>query len=116
MVLLYCVVQFCVWGCLYAVFLFWGVKFPFHYRQFKDSGRMRYVHIITVIVAVVVPLPGPFIVLKDGFINTENPNLVCTGRNTDLFFYAYAITTTTALAITNILLVLVFWTVLKVLY
>jgi hypothetical protein len=114
MVLLYTTVQFTLWGCLYSIFLFWGVRFPFHYRKIRVSGKMRYIHITSFVSAVVIPLPGSLIQLKDGFINISNPPRFCVGCNTDLFFLSYTIPTTVFLAISCILMVFVFWTILKV--
>ncbi len=40
------------------------------------SGRIRYAHIISVVLAVVLPLPGPLIQLKDGYISVTI-TLIC---------------------------------------
>ena len=114
MLLLYCTVQFTLWGTFYAMFLFWAVRYPFNYRKIRTSGKMRYIHVTVFILAVLIPLPGPLIQLRDGYIKISNPPRFCVGRNTDLFFFSYSIPNSIFLATTCILMVLVFWTILKV--
>ena len=103
-----------IWGGLHAGFLFWSIKYPFNYRMFKLAGRTRYAHIISVVLAVVVPLPLALAHLKSGFIITANPSLVCVGRNRDYTYYTFILPISIIVAITSNLLVLIFWTVLKV--
>lgn len=110
----YFVIQVDAWAALHSSFLFWGVRFPFSYRHYKVSGKMRYAHIISVILVVLLPLPGPLVLLIDGYLITDNPNLVSAGRNTDHNFYLFTLLSTTLLAITSIMLVLLFWTIFKV--
>ena len=46
-------------GSLFVTFhtlgLCWGIVFPFHYRRFKTEGRIKYIHITSVILALVLP-------------------------------------------------------------
>lgn len=114
LVFTYSLQQICIWGALHAAFIYWGMRYPFSYRMFKISGRIRYVHVISVILAVVAPLPGALIHLKDGYIITANPSVICAGRNTDYTYYTFILPLSVVLAITMCLLVLIFWTVLKV--
>ena len=109
----YCSEQITIWGGLHAVFLFWGVRYPFSYRQLKISGRIRYAHIISVILAVVVPLPAALVHLKDGYIITANPTLVCAGRNTDFLYYTFILPISVVLVIATCLLVFMCWAIFK---
>lgn len=90
------------------------MRYPFNYRMFKLSGRIRYAHISSVILAVVVPLPAALVHLKGGYVITASPTLVCAGRNTDYNYYTFILPLSIILTITMCLLVLIFWTVLKV--
>ena len=98
------------------MFLYWGVAFPFSYREFKTSGRIRYVHIICVVLTVVVPIPGGLVHLKDGYRPISAPTLACVGSNLDYGFYALILPISVAIAINSCLLVLTIWTIFKVYY
>ena len=110
----YTLENICVWIMLHASFLFWGVAFPFHYRQMKVSKRLKYAHVISVVLAVIIPLPGALVPLKDGFVVTSYPALACAVRNTDVTFYTLIVPLSIFLAITAILLVFMFWKIFKV--
>ena len=111
---MYTLQQVCLWGGLHTGFVFWAMRYPFSYRAFSISTRIRYAHVISVILAVVIPLPGALIHLKGGYIIIGNPSLVCAGRNTDYTYYTFILPLSVLLAITTCLLVLIFWTLLKV--
>ncbi len=104
-----------MWAVLHAVFLFWGVKFPFSYRQLRVQKRIRYAHIISVILAVVVPLPGALIHLKDGYVSPNPPANACAGRNLDFTYYTFVLPISVMIGTTSCLLVLILWTIFKVL-
>ena len=110
----YCLEQISIWAALRAVFLFWAVKFPFSYRNLLSSGRIRYAHIISVLLAVIIPLPSALVFLKDGFLNNRNPGIVCIGRNIDHIYYLLILPISIFDAVTSCLLLLIFWIVLKV--
>ena len=110
----YFVIQLDAWAAVHSIFLFWGVRFPFNYRSLKASGNVRYAHIISVLLVVILPIPGPFIILKDGYLITDNPNLVAAGRNPDLTYFFFTLPSNTLLFITSVMLFLLFWTVFKV--
>ena len=97
-----------------AVFLFWGVVYPFSYRRFKESGRVRYAHIISVILILVIPLPLALVHLKEGYIITATPPYGCFGADRHYNFYAITLPLSITLVITTCLLVLIFWTIFKV--
>ena len=107
--------QFCIWNTLYYVFLFWGVVYPFSYRTFKISNnRIRYAHIISVLLAVVLPLPGALGHLRRGLIAIRFPALTCVGRDLTYIFYANILPFSILLAANTCMLVLIFWTIFKV--
>ena len=111
----YTLVQSSMWGLLHTVFLFWAVVFPFSYRQLRISGRIRYAHIISVVLAVVIPLPAPLAHLKDGYVLLIiNPPLTCLGRNTTITFFTYILTISIILAAVSCQLVIIFSTIFKV--
>lgn len=111
---MYALQQVCIWGGVHAGFLFWGLRYPFSYRTFKLSGRARYAHIISILLAVLVPLPGALVHLEGGYVLTGSPSLVCAGRNTDYTYYTFILPLSIILAVTTCLLVLIFSIILKV--
>lgn len=112
--MVYSLEQICILSVLHTVFLYWAVAFPFSYRQFKISGRICYTHIICVVLAVVIPIPGGLVHLKDGYITAGNPATVCVGRNLDYTYYTFIIPISVTLAMMSCLLVLTIWTIFKV--
>ena len=111
----YGLLQSGMWGVLHSVFLFWAVVFPFSYRQLRISGRIRYAHIISVVLAVVIPFPFPLIHLIDGYLLTFTfPVLLCVCRNPDHTYYTITLPISILLCITSCLLVLILWAIFKV--
>ena len=110
----YCVVQFTVWTVLHAVFLLWGVRRPFSYQRFKNSGRIVYAHIVSVILGVIVPIPSALLPLIDGYVVTATPTIACAGRNLDITYYTFILPMSVTLGTTSCLLVLIVWTIFKV--
>ena len=103
-----------MWIFLHGIFLFWAVVFPFNYRHLRISGRIRYAHIISVVLAVVVPLPAALVHLKDGHIAFISPTLLCRGRNEDYAYYTFVLPVSIIMCITSCLLVVIIWTIFKV--
>lgn len=110
----YCLVQISIWAALHATFLLWAVKYPYSYRQLRVSGRIRYAHVISVILAVVFPLLGPCILLRDGYSSIASPPLACTGRNLDVTYYTIILPVSFLVGMTSCLLVLLLWALFKV--
>ena len=97
-----------------AIFLLWAVLDPFGFDQAKKLGKLGYAHIISVVLAVVVPLIGPCALLRDGYVVTSFPSLVCVGRNLDVTYYTIILPMSLIAATMSYLLLLFFWTILKV--
>ena len=103
-----------MWGMIHAFFLLWVVMDPLGFRQFKELGKLRYAHIISVVLAVVVPLIGPCVLLRDGYVNTSFPSLACSGRSLNLIYYAIILPSSFIGATMSCLLLLFFWIIFKV--
>jgi hypothetical protein len=110
----YILVQISVWTVLHAIFLFYGVAFPYSFRKLRNSGRIRYAHIISVILAVLLPAIGPCVLLRDGYVIISTPTLTCVGRNLDITYYGVILPISILTCITSCLLVLLFWSIFKV--
>ena len=112
----YCLLQGLTWTVLHAVFLFWGVNFPFSYRQLQISGKMRHAHIISVLLALTIPLPSGLLPLKDGHLSIYNPTFVCNGRNTTVTYYTFILPLSIIIGVAACLQALTIWTIFKVKY
>ena len=82
----------------------------------KESVNIRYAHVISVLVALVLPLIGALIHLKDGFISTRNPTLICIGRNTDYIYYMLVLPLSFIIGTAAYLLMYSAWILFKVSY
>ena len=114
MVFTYCLQQAIMLAVVHAIFLFWGINFPFSYRQLQVSGRIRYAHITSAVIVLILPLLSALVPLRDGYVSLYNPKLACVGRNTNITYYTFILPNTIFVGITSCLLLLTFWTVFKV--
>ena len=114
MVYVYGVLQLNIWAMFHALGLCWGLVFPFHYRTFKAEGKIKYIHIATVIVALLVPTLPALLYLKSGYAALFTPTRVCTGRSLTVTYFAFLLPSSIILATTTFALGVVFWTILKV--
>ena len=104
--------QVCIWVLMFAVVLFWGVKYPFSYRNVKNKGKICYVHAAGGLLAVFVPLIV-LVNLVDGYrISIDSP-YNCIGRNPDYRYYTFFLPLSIIVAATSFLLVLIFWTIFR---
>ena len=110
----YCSTQLCMWLVIHVTFLFLAIKFPFWYRQFKLSGRIKYAHGVVVLLALMVPVPGALLPLRDGYFAARNPTIICTGRSTEYRYYTYVLPISVILGTTKYLLILTCWKIIKV--
>ena len=114
MVYIYGVLQLNIWAMFHALGLCWGIVFPFHYRTFKAEGKIKYVHIASVIIALLVPTIPALLYLKSGYAALFTPTRVCTGRSLTVTYFSFLLPSSIILATTTFALGVVFWTILKV--
>ena len=95
--------------------LFWKVQFPLHSRSYEKARRIKYIHLICVILALVLPLvPVITVASKGGFTITRYPTFLCTGSDADATYYTIVLPIVIILGIGTTVLVLVFWKIHKV--
>ena len=94
--------------------LFWGIWFPFHYRKYKQNGYLKYIHFSTVAIAVLAPLIPGLSQLSKGFVQTRFPTSTCVGRSGSVYYYTLLLPVSILLGVTVSLLVLIYWTIVKV--
>lgn len=112
--LFYCVNQMGYFVMFHAMLLFWALNFPFSYRQLKTSGKVRYVHIIVVLLALFLPVPATLGVLFQGFIYSRNPSPTCYVSSSEYVYFAFGLPLSVIMGITACMLLLSFWAILKV--
>ena len=110
----YCFVNIAVWGSLLAAFVYWSVGHPFSFRQLKVTGRIRYAHIISILLSLIIPLPSAFAPLIDGSVFTTSLVLPCLSLNADYVYSTFILPINILLGIQVVLLVLIIWILFKV--
>ena len=110
----YSLVHLSVWAVLQAVFMFWSVAYPFSFRQLKITGKIRYAHIISILLALLIPLPSAFTQLAGGSVFTTNLVVPCLGRNRNYIYYTFILPISLLLGGGLVLLMLVIWILFKV--
>ena len=98
----------------HAVGLCWGVVFPFHFWKFKAEGKLKYVHIATLLIALLLPLVPALLQLKDGYVVANSPTVICYGRSIDITFFSFILPMSTILAVATSILTIMFWIIFKV--
>lgn len=137
MVFGYVLLQLAIWWLFHSVILFWRVVFPFHARSFKLSGRIKYIHIMCVIVALVVPLLPIITVLssfskdleKNEFLRSRNvtftsgglgygmvrfPPILCSGTNSIAVYYSLVFPINAIVSLGLPVIILLIWFIHKV--
>ena len=119
-VIYYGLLQLVVWWFCHVVSLFWGIQFPFHARSFKEADRVKYIHIVMVIMGLVLPTLPVIVAFTAGTPNsrgfglTRFPPILCTSLEADATFYSLVLPINIALAIGVPLVIIIFWTIHKV--
>ena len=113
-VYIYGVMQLNIWTMFHAMSLCWGMTLPLHYRSFKEEGKIKYIVIVTVVIALLFPAIPAVLYVVDGYGALFTPTRVCTGRSLTVTYFAFLLPSSIILATTTFALIVVFWTILKV--
>ena len=71
---------------------FWVVTYPIHYRSFSSTGKLKIIHIISVISSLTLPIiPTAVMNSVDGFGKSVFTPTKCIPLNVDAFFYSFLI-------------------------
>jgi len=94
------------WWLLHVAIFAWSIYFPFHYRSFKLSKKMKYLHFTSVIAVIIVPLASIVATMGHYSVEVESSSsnatfwssgagyvpagypVLCYGRNPIVFFYS----------------------------
>ena len=98
-----------LWWIFHVSVLFYGIQFPFHSRSFKV--RTKYIHVIMVVVALLLPLGACNNLWSyiGGYTMTVFPPILCTGSDADATFYSLLLSIIIILGTGTRLLVIMFW-------
>ena len=110
----YGLVQAALWVTFHALGLCWGIVFPFHYRRFKTEGRIKYIHVTTVVLAFVLPAIPALLHLIEGYSIAPGSFGICFGRNKAIVYFTMILPMSILLATTTSVLVILFWKIFKV--
>ena len=111
---MYGVAQLGLFVLFHAVGLCWGVLFPFHFRQFKAEEKLKYIHITTVLIALLLPMVPALLHLEKGYGVASSPTVVCLGRSVDVTFFSLVLPLSAILAVATSILIIMFWIIFKV--
>ena len=109
------------------------VHFPFNARSFEASNKVKYIHLICVVLGITFPIV-PVVTLMGkfasdiensannvtflsggaGFRNTRFPPILCTGSHSDAVFYSLVLELDLIIAFGCTLLIIILWSVLRV--
>ena len=120
----YSLVQITLWWFFHIAALFWAFRFPLHFRSFQKLKRIKYVHIVCVVLGVVVPVLPVVVTIGVneregtrngfGFGMTNFPPILCAGLDSNASFYSLVLPITLMAEVGMTLLVFTFWDVRKV--
>ena len=110
----YCYWQISWFWFVHISVMFWGVRYPFHAHKFESTGKMKYLHITTVLLAFIVPwIPVGTIFITGGYTFGRYPPLNCSPRSQNARFFS-VLPLGVLIAIGSTLLTYVLWIVCKV--
>lgn len=99
---------------MHTTILFWAIVKPLSFRKVKLSGRMRYIHLACIVIAVVLPILSSLIPLRDGFVTVQSPSFVCFSRSSSHVYYWLVLPVSVIMTTSSSMLVVLFWILFKV--
>ena len=114
---LYTYWQLVFWWFSHIAAMFWGLRFPFHAHRFEVTGKTKYIHITVILIGLFLPIvPVVAAVGTGGFVMTRFPPIICNPKSRETAFYALTLPTCFMAVMGLTLLILVFWTIYKVIF
>ena len=104
------------WWLFLASNIFWKVWFPNSARRFKNQGYTKYLHIATIVVALIASaIPVAVTLGTGGYVISSFPAFLnyCYPRNPDAFFYSFILPFCFISPIGSTFNLLTLWKVLK---
>lgn len=131
MVIHYSLMFLSLWWICHIVIIYWKFQFPFHARNWELDGKMKYVHLVSMILIILlsfIPLmvimivdwqrktAGQIIMGTLGFGKTRFHPLVCTATHRGTVYYSLILPINLLVIVGVTLLILSIWLVHKVRY
>ena len=110
----YLVAQVTLLVVFHALGLGWSILFPFHYRRFKATTKIKFIHVATIVLGLVVPTIPALLPLIHGYTITSGPFGFCVARDIVTTYFTLALPKSILMAITTSVFVILFWRLLKV--
>lgn len=110
----YTYLQQILWGTFQAFGLLYMACSPKRFAQSKEVGHLKLAHILSVIVAIFVPMVPVLIQLADEFQHVGVPAMLCLGKNRDYVFYTLSLPLSVFSVVPTVVIMLTGWTLLKV--
>ncbi len=106
-----------IWGFCYCMMVFWTIRFPFHYRSYQNTRRIKYIHVALILAGLILPgVPVIVTLATHKFTLTMHPSQVCLIDNLDIYFYSFFLPLSILLSAATSLLIAVFYEMHKVRY
>ena len=99
--------QLFMWWLIYEAMIFFMIYFPFKTRVIIQSKKVKYVHILSIVIGLTVPLYSPVM----GSLVAHNVN-ICTAFTFMIFeilYYTFNLPLLLLLCVGSTLLVLIYW-------
>ena len=124
-----------LWSLFYISTVLWAVRFPFKYREFMQTGNIKYLHFSCLIVGLCLPLLSVIASMANfavdiktdpilgnvtflsgglGYRPSQFPPIICTVGHPDTTFYSLILPLQISLGLTGTALVLTFYFIYKV--
>jgi hypothetical protein len=102
--------QVALWWIFHLSMIFCAVFWPFKYHYWRQSGCLKYIHLVMVLTALVLPIVPVIICLKlDGYVLYTLIQPMCVARNSQAAFYSHVLPLISAVAVGLYLLILILW-------
>ena len=111
---IYLLAQISSWILFHALGILRGIAFPFLYHKIKTEGKLKYIHITTVMIALILPLVPALLPLIDGYGVIPTSIGICVGRNIVITYFSLVLPFSILFAIASTVLIAVFWRLFKV--
>ena len=106
----YSLAQASLWWLFHVSALFWKVMFPIHSKVLQTARRTKYIHVVMVALALLLPLiPAITGEVVGGYTITRFPPILCTGSDADATFYSLVFPIIIIIGTGTNLLVIMFW-------
>lgn len=98
-----------------CVTFFWGVIWPYSYSTAKSAGRLRYIHISSLLISSIIPLIIVLIVyIQQGYGVSISLTPPCSISSPETYFYSIMIFIDVITIIGIVLMILTFWKLSKI--